>query len=222
MNQTRKLIGGSFAPPLTVEKMTAYKSLAESCDDRKCKGYMNDLIKMVDVFFETPESCEKAVKHPAGVGMMVPLEEAEVERIWDCVPWSEECDLIGQALDVLDKEAARKNSDAITRWNMAVCDHIISKHFIDPTNFSKIASAVRRIGELIGVLEDKEIERLKKKKEKLDSLDHEISLAITTRSYEGIPYPELIPTPHRSAAYHLLWYARELTKDREPCTCDKL
>jgi hypothetical protein len=26
----------------------------------------------------------------------------------------------------------------------------------------------------------------------------------------------------RDAAYHLLWFARELTRDREPCTSDKL
>ena len=131
MNQTRKIIGGSFAPPLTAEKIADYKSLTDSCDDRKCAGYMNDLIKMVEVFFETPESHERPQKHPAGVGAVIPLETSEVERIWDHVPWAEECDLIGQAFDSLTGET-------------------------------------------------------------------------------------------RNAAYHLLWYARELTKVRETCTCDKL
>jgi len=29
-------------------------------------------------------------------------------------------------------------------------------------------------------------------------------------------------SPLRTPAYHLLWYAKELAEDREPCTCDKL
>ncbi len=29
-------------------------------------------------------------------------------------------------------------------------------------------------------------------------------------------------SPLRTPAYHLLWYAKELTEDREPCTNDKL
>lgn len=123
--------GGSFAPPLTHESLVAYKLLSSACEDVKASGYMKNLIKMVEVFNETPASKEAGSPHPSGLGIEVPLEADEVKRIWDCVPWSEECDVIGKAFDVLKGDTRR-------------------------------------------------------------------------------------------AAYHLLWYARELTVDREPITTDKL
>jgi len=127
-----RYIGGSFAPPLTPEKLEDYKVLAEECQDRKVDGYMADLIKMVELFRETPESKNGGSAHPSGRGAIVPLEDSEIERIWDAVPWPEECDVMGKAFDVLP------------------------------------------------------------------------------------------PGDLRNAAYHLLWYARELASDREPITTDKL
>jgi hypothetical protein len=126
-----KNIGGSFAPPLDSDQIAAYEVLAEECSDRKCKGYMLDLLKMVKLFRETPASTLPGPKHATGLVQITPLEEAEIERIWDVVPWFEECRLIGAAFDVLTG-------------------------------------------------------------------------------------------PTRNAAYHLLWFAKELSKDREPLTKDKL
>lgn len=127
----RKQIGGSFAPPLSDEQITSYEQLAKACDDRKCSGFMLDLVKMVRAFRETGDSKQPGKPHPAGRGVIVPLEDAEIERMWDLVPWPEECDLMGQAFDTLTGET-------------------------------------------------------------------------------------------RNAAYHLLWFARELTLDREPITSDKI
>jgi hypothetical protein len=150
------MIGGSFAPPLTDEKLAEYELLAKECADRKAAGYMADLCKMVRVFRETPESTEKARKHPVA-GLMVPLSEAEVKRIWDFVPWAEECDLMGAAFDKLQAGECAENARLL------------------------------------------EVARL-----------------------SGADAPSLLDTRTRDAAFHLLWFARELEKDREPCTNDKL
>lgn len=129
MAKTR--IGGSFAPPITDELLAEYCSLCEQCKDRKAQGYMRQLVVMLNKFNETPRSTIEGTPHPVGVGVIVPLEPDEIERIWDEVPWPEECDLMGKAFDVLKGDV-------------------------------------------------------------------------------------------RKAAYHLLWYARELTADREPITNDLL
>lgn len=153
---TGRMIGGSFAPPLSDAKLTEYEALAKQCEDRKAAGYMADLCKMLRVFRETPESPEKPRKHPV-IGVMIPLQEAEVQRIWDHVPWAEECDLMGAAFDKLQAGECAENA--------------------------------RRL----------EVAKL-----------------------SGGDKPELLDTSMRNAAFHLLWFARELEQDREPCTCDKL
>jgi hypothetical protein len=153
------MIGGSFAPPLTDEKLAEYELLAKDCPDRRAAGYMADLCKMMRVFRETPESKAKPRKHPVA-GLMVPLEEAEVQRIWDFVPWAEECDLMGATFDKLQKGECAENATRMAVWQLK----------------GSTASAP----------------------------------------------PELLDTRLRDAAFHLLWFARELEKDREPCTRDKL
>jgi hypothetical protein len=141
-----KRVGGSFAPPLTTEKLDAYAGLHDGIEDPVVKYVFGNLLACAKKFQETGESKEKPVPHPmdgaevqtsdgkTGVlrAKVVPLEKAEIDRIWDDVPWPYECDAYGQQLDVLPP------------------------------------------GEL------------------------------------------------RNAAYHLLWYARELTADREPMTTDRV
>ncbi len=99
----RQLIGGSFAPPLNDEKLTHYEALAGACSDEQCQDYMQQLCKMLRIFWETGESGKRPVKTQLGV-TVVPLEDAEVERIWDFVPWESECDVMGRAFDRLAGE----------------------------------------------------------------------------------------------------------------------
>ena len=95
----RQLLGGSFAPPIDEAKLAAYESLIPS-DDRQVADYMASLIAMVRKFQETPESTIPGSPHPV-VGIIVPLEESEVQRIWDVVPYREECDAIGLVFERL-------------------------------------------------------------------------------------------------------------------------
>ncbi len=52
--------------------------------------------------------------------------------------------------------------------------------------------------------------------------DEEITQALSSKTYEGLPYPQREPTPLRDMAYHLLWHVKELSLDREPLTNDQL
>lgn len=134
-------VGGSFAPPLPDAKLTEYEALANNAPGQ-IKDEMLKLVKMLRVFRETPDSKKPGKPHATGIAMVVPLEEEEVKRIWDYVPWGDEsddhineCDQIGKLFDKIDPVA---NKDL------------------------------------------------------------------------------------RNAAFHLLWFARELAQDREPITNDRL
>lgn len=126
-------VGGSFAPPLSAAKLAEYRTLASKSDDRRVRDVMLLLCKMVEVFQETPASTLNGSVGPTGLGVVIPLEAAEVDRIDAVVPWDYECD-------------AYQNL------------------------------------------------------------------------FETIPTDSNLRTP----AFHLLWYAKELTVDREPMTNDKL
>lgn len=125
-------VGGSFAPPITATKLAEYKGIAELADE-KVREIMLKLIQMVEVFQQTPSSSLDGTPGPTGLGVQIPLEEAEIQRIFDVVPWDYECEA-----------------------------------------FQNL--------------------------------------------FESIP----IKSPVRNPAFHLLWYAKELTIDREPMTNDLL
>lgn len=130
----KSYIGGSFAPPLDAAKLATYCELAKTAPEQIGEA-MTKLIDMVGLFYETPPSTAEAKPHPVGIGVIQKLEEAEIKRIWDAVPWQEECEMYARLFDKIDP------------------------------------------------VKDK---------------------------------------PLRDAAHHLLWFAVELTNDREPCTSDKL
>jgi hypothetical protein len=127
-------IGGSFAPPLDLEKLARYHELAQQAGGA-VGDVMAKLCDMVEAFEQSPRSTRAGSPHPSGAGLMVPLSEAEIKRLWEYVPWGWECDAYAKLFDEIDP-------------------------------------------------------RTKK---------------------------EL-----RNAAHHLLWFARELERDREPMTTDRL
>lgn len=126
-------VGGSFAPPLDDVSLARYESMATALPESHVKDGMLSLVKMMKEFRKTPASSLPPKMHPATRTLIVtPLEAAEIKRIWDVVPWPEECDTLGRVFD------------------------------------------------------------------------------------------EIQPGDLRNAAYHLLWYARELCNDREPITSNLL
>lgn len=142
---TRKVhYGGSFAPPLDEAKLASFDTIADS-QGGPVGDAMKRLITMLKKFWETPRSPLPGSGHPSGAGMIIPLEDAEIERIWDHVPW----------MNAEQRIAKGKIGDDD-------CD---------------------QYGVLFGTLPQGEV---------------------------------------RNAAFHLLWYARELAADREPITNDLL
>lgn len=106
---TQKKIGGPgcFAPPITDEDLERYEQLAEAAPAAMAHE-MRELIQMVRVFRETPATKERGM--PAQVELaggrtarvdVAPLEKAEVERIWDLVPWDHECTAIAALFETL-------------------------------------------------------------------------------------------------------------------------
>ena len=149
--------GGSFAPPLSKGKLATYEKLALECQDRRVKDEMQKLIKMMKKFQETPESPLKGSPHPVGPNasrggrtpMIVMLEDKEVKRIFEVVPWEDECELVSEIFSKLPSGSSQGPGRKHIVTNQTVYDL-------------------------------------------------------------------------RNAAFHLLWFARELAADREPLTNDKL
>ena len=102
-----KHIGGSFAPSIDDVGIATYGSLIASCEDLEAKDILQKLHTMLTEFRKTPESSLTGAAHPAGRGVMVPLEDAEIQRIWDVVPWQYEIEAYKPVLDRLDPVAQK-------------------------------------------------------------------------------------------------------------------
>lgn len=125
-----------MAPDITPTKLVLYRELAQVAET-SVKEVMLKLCDMIGHFRKTPESKlpglpVQFMNAGTKVAMAVPLEQDEIIRIWDYVPYQDEIDVYG-------------------------------------TRFDKLP-----LGDL------------------------------------------------RDAAFHLLWFATELTKDREPMTREKV
>lgn len=100
---TQPRLGGSFAPPCPPEKLVTYRTVAASASP-EIKEAMLALCDMVALFQQTPRSTLPGKPHPVGIGLIVPLAEAEVKRIWDAVPWKHECEMYQRLFDAIPAE----------------------------------------------------------------------------------------------------------------------
>lgn len=100
MTTKKVLIGGSFAPPLTEEKLKEYKLLAASAEP-KISEVMLKLIEMVEVFNETPTSTLPPEEYMIDIVDKIPLEDKEIQRIWNYVPWDYELDAYGNLFETI-------------------------------------------------------------------------------------------------------------------------
>jgi hypothetical protein len=216
-------VGGSFAPSLTADKLQAYRELAETAQPA-IKEMMTGLIKMVDVFQETPPSTLPGTSLRIGrvTALKTPLAQAEIERIWDHVPWDHEVRMYTELAESVQQAEAQRNSAKISEWGRQVTAHISRKHFPEDGLYEKICEALRTAAKWIGLMTPDHEAKVKEMGEKANACNAEIHQALTSKSYAEIPYPTLESVELRNAAFHLLWYARELERDREPMTNDQL
>jgi hypothetical protein len=105
-------VGGSFAPPLPPERLARYRELAESATPQ-VREAMTKLCDMVEAFGRTPRSRAPGAPHPSGAPIaIVPLEQAEIERMDEHVPWQEELDVFAGWFDRIDPARQKELRDA--------------------------------------------------------------------------------------------------------------
>lgn len=118
MPPTAQRFGGSFAPPLSADTLAVYADLISAVEDRRAKDYLQQLHLMTLTFQQTPASTLKGTPHKSGTGAVIPLEPAEIERIYDLVPWGEELDVMSDYFDRVFA-ASPRGSLSEQRRNMA-------------------------------------------------------------------------------------------------------
>ena len=115
-----------FAPPIDSKRLDRYKSLA-AIADAPVQDAMEELIRMVEKFQETPESREPGLalqteytrnpfRNEKGIPKpppkIVPLEQVEVNRMWDFVPWPHEINAMAALFDQIPNESKKELRDA--------------------------------------------------------------------------------------------------------------
>ena len=111
MNVKKVLVGGSFAPPLTEDKLKEYKLLAATADIR-INEVMLKLIEMVEVFNQTPTSASTPIPHRTGIVNQILLEEQEITRIWNYVPWDYEIEAYSKLFETINNSDNKPLRDA--------------------------------------------------------------------------------------------------------------
>jgi hypothetical protein len=107
-----KLPGGSFAPPLSDDRIAEYELLAEEASP-EVKDAMQTLLKCVKHWWDLPESSQAGAKpHPSGRGRIVSLDEPIAKALWDDIPWTRELKSMGELFDGISAETQRELRNA--------------------------------------------------------------------------------------------------------------
>lgn len=102
MAKNAQRLGGSFAPPIDEEKLSAYQNLFDGCDDPKTKDALNTLARCAWHWLKLPDSEDTARRpHPVGVGTIVPLSQPIMDELFDDIPWDDELEIYQRRLDSL-------------------------------------------------------------------------------------------------------------------------
>lgn len=104
-------IGGSFAPPLSDDKIAAYKSLAATASPQ-ISDAMNVLLACVEHWWELPESTQNGKPHGSGAGNIVPLEDAHAGSLDPLIPWAEELQMYAALFEGIDPATDKPLRDA--------------------------------------------------------------------------------------------------------------
>lgn len=225
-----------LAPDLTDKSLAAYKKLAQAAEG-PVRDAMLECLRSVEIWWELPESKRtdgKALslshrtdprKPRREVSVqVVPLEVDHARQLADAIPWPHEIEAYKQLFDGVEAAQAQENGRRVERWRSDVAQQARAKHFPDPAEYDRAVLAGRRADEWRRMLPDgspgrTETEALVRR---LGALSDEVAQAHVNKSYPGLPFPELAPTPTRDAAFHLLWHVQELSLDREPMTQSRL
>lgn len=178
-------MGGSFAPPLTADKIAEYRELAKQADP-KVGSVMESLCTMVETFQQTPASTNGGRPHPSGRGTIVALEQKEIERIDPVVPWDYEV------------EAYQKLFDELPTGTIEGPMVLMEQH---KDGTSVVAASIPQ-------------------KDAAGRFIKSEGVNFYYKTNQILVNPQ--EAALRNAAFHLLWFAKELELDREPITADMI
>jgi hypothetical protein len=108
----KQRFGGSFAPPLTDEKLAAYKQFADAAADPQIRDAMLVLHNCAAQWWEQPESTGDGRPHPSGRGVIVDLDQPIAAALFDHIPWKDELDVFAARFDGIDAVASKELRDA--------------------------------------------------------------------------------------------------------------
>lgn len=232
-------IGGSFAPPLSDEVLAGYKSLAARLEP-VYRDAIERLLAVVLLWWELPESTGGGRPHPVGRGFIVDLDDEIKQKLWEPIPWAHELDAIQKLLEGLQASEQSENERRLQAWKSAVAAVLKPQFISSDLDFTlpgqdaklKLLNESRRLRAL-GVLESQQVDKVAVAL--FDSSDDAVGKALLRhRDWQQataaaivsasppVERPALADVSARNAAFHLLWFVRELDRDREPLTNDKL
>jgi hypothetical protein len=79
-------IGGCFAPPLTDEKLDAYKGLIDALPPSMLKDAMQACYTCSSIWWKLPDSVGGGKAHPSGRGVVIGLSESNERALANHVP----------------------------------------------------------------------------------------------------------------------------------------
>ena len=238
----RDKFGGTFAPPLSDEKLAEYKALIDAQPESVTKDALKILYRCCDAWWSVPESTGEGHPHPCGRGVMVDLDKPIAEALWDSIPWKEELDHFEVLAKEVQKGESERNSAKLSAWRSSVREFYLKRElteeeyrFLRSPERQMLRDALAEISKggdfatpyikpLIELFwPNGSEEAIKTIRTKVAEVD-KVVLRVTKENPEDapIPKPEMEDVRIRDMMIHLLWHARELELDREPMTKDKL
>lgn len=125
--------GGSFAPPLTDEKLESYRSLAMSAPP-PIRDSMLSLLSCVNHWWGLPESLHPKTPHPnvfhtkkdgtVTPVMTQPLESAHAESLDPLIPWAHEIEAMKGLFETINPVSQKPLRDAAHHllWHVVELD----------------------------------------------------------------------------------------------------
>lgn len=212
---TLKVSVACLSPQITEEKLKQYEELAKTAEPDVQDGFMTCL-KVVKAWWDLPESTTDKIPHPSRKAVVQALDDTTKVALWDLIPWGDELDMIQLRFDKIDQEVVKQNGQRVEAWQNLVTNTIIKQYFPDPEVMVALRVIAPQLEALKKILNEAEWQKLAGQLETATKCSQELLQALQTKQYPKVPYPALTPTPLRDAAFHLLWYVRELNLDREP------
>jgi hypothetical protein len=107
--------GGSFAHPLTAEKLAKYRELAGE-GSPAVKDSVLSLCDMVEAYLALPEPKGAARPHGSGEGRFQDLDQEQVEALWQVVPWPHEANAMQRLFDDLPARSPLRDAAFHLVW----------------------------------------------------------------------------------------------------------